>query len=65
MGRLAGDIPRFLAKGTRLAHLRRAGARMSFMRSRLSAGIVLTLLAMSAHADDYSFTGYARSLDTR
>jgi hypothetical protein len=37
---------------------------MPFMRSPLSAGIVLTLLAMSAYADDYSFTGYARSLDT-
>lgn len=37
---------------------------MPFMCSPISAGIVLTLLAMSARADDYSFTGYARSLDT-
>jgi len=34
------------------------------MRTPFSAGIVLMLLALSARADDYSFAGYARSLDT-
>ena len=34
------------------------------MRSPLFARIILMLLAASARADDYSFTGYARSLET-
>ena len=38
--------------------------RIPCMRSSLFARIVFMLVAVSARADDYSFTGYARSLDT-